>query len=33
MAVGFKLVLGTGGTSPRYLRLESAGTVLASGQV
>lgn len=33
MAVGFKLVAGTAGTGPRYLRVESTGTVLASGQV
>lgn len=31
VALGFKLVAGSGGTSPRYLRLETAGTTLASG--
>lgn len=32
LAVGFKLVAGSGGTSPRYLRIETTGTTLASGQ-
>lgn len=32
VAVGFKLIAGTGGTSPKYLRIESAGSILASGQ-